>query len=88
MRLQAANRSELPATLLEQFKRTQQQTVQTEDGQSLNGITKINPAQKSLINALELKAPTPNKINTLHWASVELELSPSRDNRKRCANTH
>jgi hypothetical protein len=39
MRLQAANRGESPTTLLAQFKRIQQQTVQTEDGQSLNGIT-------------------------------------------------
>ena len=42
MRLQAANRGESPTTLLAQFKRIQQQTVQTEDGQSLNGITEIN----------------------------------------------
>jgi transposase len=64
MRLQAANRGESPTTLLAQFKRIQQQTVQTEDGQSLNGITEINPAQKSLFNALELKAPTPNNLIT------------------------
>jgi hypothetical protein len=64
MRLQAANRGESPTTLLAQFKRIQQQTVQTEDGQSLNGITEINPAQKSLFNALELKAPTPNNLLT------------------------
>jgi hypothetical protein len=63
MRLQAANRGESPTTLLAQFKRIQQQTVQT-DGQSLNGITEINPAQKSLFNALELKAPTPNNFLT------------------------
>ena len=62
MRLQAANRGESPTTLLAQFKRIQQQTVQTEDGQSMNGITEINPAQKSLFNALELKAPTPNNL--------------------------
>jgi len=62
MRLQAANRGESPTTLLAQFKRIQQQTVQTEDGQSLNGITEINPAQKSLFNALELKAPNPNNL--------------------------
>jgi transposase len=64
MKLQAANRGESPTTLLAQFKRIQQQTVQTEDGQSLNGITEINPAQKSLFNALELKAPTPNNLLT------------------------
>jgi len=62
MRLQAANRGESPTALLAQFKRIQQQTVQTEDGQSLNGITEINPAQKSLFNALELKAPNPNNL--------------------------
>jgi transposase len=64
MRLHAANRGESPTTLLAQFKRIQQQTVQTEDGQSLNGITEINPAQKSLFNALELKAPSPNNLLT------------------------
>jgi hypothetical protein len=64
MKLQAANRGESPTTLLAQFKRIQQQTVQTEDGQSLNGITEINPAQKSLFNALELKSPTPNNLLT------------------------
>ena len=64
MRLHAANRGESPTTLLAQFKRIQQQTVQTENGQSLNGITEINPAQKSLFNALELKAPSPNNLLT------------------------
>jgi ABC-type cobalt transport system substrate-binding protein len=64
MRLQAANRDESPTALLAQFKIIQQQTLQTEDGQSLNEITEINPAQKPLFNAPELKAPTPNNLLT------------------------
>ena len=64
MRQHTANRGESPTSLLSQFKRIQQQTVQTEDGQSLSGITEINPAQKSLFNALELKAPSPNNLLT------------------------
>jgi hypothetical protein len=63
-RLQAANRGESPTALLTQFKRIQQQTVQTEDGQSLNEITEINPAQKPILNAVGLKAPTPNNFIT------------------------
>ena len=54
MRLKTANRSESPATLLEQLKRIHQQTVQTGDGQTLIGLTEMTPAQKSLFAALEL----------------------------------
>ena len=59
MRLQAANRSESPSTLLEQLKRIHQQSVQTTDGRTLTGLTEITPAQKSLFAALELALPTP-----------------------------
>jgi len=59
MWLKAANRSESPATLLEQLKRIHQQTVQTIDGKSLTGLTEMTPAQKSLFAALELTPPTP-----------------------------
>jgi hypothetical protein len=64
MRLQAANRGQSPTTLLAKFKIIQQQILQTEEGQSLNGVTEINPAQKTLFNALGLKAPTPNNLLT------------------------
>ena len=62
MRLKAANRSESPSTLLEQFKRIHQQTVQTSDGQTLTGLTEMTPAQKSLFAALELALPTPSDL--------------------------
>jgi transposase len=62
MRLKAANRTESPSTLLEQFKRIHQQTVQTSDGQTLTGLTEMTPAQKSLFAALELALPTPADI--------------------------
>lgn len=62
MRLKAANRSESPATLLEQLKRIHQQTVQTPDGKTLTGLTEMTPAQKSLFAALELAPPTPSDL--------------------------
>jgi transposase len=62
MRLTAAKRSESPATLLEQFKRIHQQTVQTTDGKTLNGLTEMTPAQKSLFAALDLALPTPEDL--------------------------
>lgn len=62
MRLKTANRSESPATLLEQLKRIHQQTVQTGDGQTLTGLTEMTPAQKSLFAALELALPTPSDL--------------------------
>ena len=62
MRLTAAKRSESPATLLEQFKRIHQQTVQTTDGKTLTGLTEMTPAQKSLFAALELALPTPKNL--------------------------
>lgn len=62
MRLKAANRSESPATLLEQLKRIHQQTVQTTDGKTLTGLTEMTPAQKSLFAALELALPTPSDL--------------------------
>ena len=62
MRLTAAQRSESPATLLEQLKRIHQQTVQTTDGKTLTGLTEITPAQKSLFAALELALPTPSDL--------------------------
>ena len=62
MRLTAARRSESPATLLEQFKRIHQQTVQTTDGKTLTGLTEMTPAQKSLFAALELALPTPKNL--------------------------
>jgi transposase len=62
MRLKAANRSESPATLLEQLKRIHQQTVQTPDGKALTGLTEMTPAQKSLFAALELALPTPSDL--------------------------
>ena len=62
MRLKAANRSESPATLLEQLKRIHQQTVQTPDGKTLTGLTEMTPAQKSLFAALELALPTPSDL--------------------------
>jgi transposase len=62
MRLSAAQRSESPATLLEQLKRIHQQTVQTADGKTLTGLTEMTPAQKSLFAALELALPTPENL--------------------------
>ncbi len=62
MRLQAAQRSESPATLLEQLKRIHQQTLQTGDGQTLTGLTEMTPAQKSLFAALDLTPPTPSDL--------------------------
>lgn len=62
MRLTAAKRSESPSTLLEQFKRIHQQTVQTTDGKTLTGLTEMTPAQKSLFAALELAPPTPRDL--------------------------
>ena len=52
-------RSESPSTLLEQLRRILQQTVQTADGQTITGLTAMNPLQKSLFEALEMTAPTP-----------------------------
>ncbi len=57
LRLTAANRSESPATLLEQLKRIHQQTVQTTDGKTLTGLTEMTLTQKSLFAALELTLP-------------------------------
>jgi transposase len=62
MRLKAAKRSESPSTLLEQLRRIFQQTVQTADGQTITGLTDINPVQKSLFAALELTPPTPSDL--------------------------
>jgi transposase len=62
MRLSAADRSESPATLLEQLKRIHQQTVQTTDGKTLTGLTEMTPAQKSLFAALQLTPPTPSDL--------------------------
>ena len=62
MRLKAAKRSESPSTLLEQLRRILQQTVQTADGQTITGLTDMNPLQKSLFAALELAAPTPSDL--------------------------
>ncbi len=58
MRLKVAKRSELPTTLLEQLKRIHQQTIETNEGKTLTGLTEITPAQKSLFAALELTPPT------------------------------
>ena len=62
MRLKAAKRSESPSTLLEQLRGILQQTVQTADGQTITGLTDMNPLQKSLFAALELAAPTPSDL--------------------------
>jgi transposase len=62
MRLKAAKRSESPATLLEQFKRIHQQTIETNEGKTLTGLTEITPAQKSLFAALELTPPTSSDL--------------------------
>ena len=62
MRLKAAKRSESPATLLEQLKRIHQQTIETNEGKTLTGLTEITPAQKSLFAALELTPPTSSDL--------------------------
>ena len=62
MRLKAARRSESPSTLLEQLKRSHQQTVETSEGATLTGLTEITPAQKSLFAALDLAPPTPSDL--------------------------
>jgi transposase len=59
MRLKANQRAESPSRLLEQLQRIQQQTVKTADGQTLQGLTDMTPAQKSLFAALQLRTPTP-----------------------------
>jgi transposase len=62
MRLKAAKRSESPATLLEQLKRIHQQTIETNEGKTLTGLTEITPAQKSMFAALELTPPTSSDL--------------------------
>jgi len=62
MRLKVAKRSESPTTLLEQFKRIYQQTVETGDGKTLTGLAEITPAKKSLFAALKLAPPTPANL--------------------------
>lgn len=62
MRLKAAKRSESPTTLLEQLKRIHQQTIETNEGKTLTGLTEITPAQKSLFAALELTPPTSSDL--------------------------
>lgn len=62
MRLKVAKRSESPTTLLEQLKRIHQQTIQTNEGKTLTGLTEITPAQKSLFAALELTPPTSSDL--------------------------
>ena len=56
-----AKRAESPATLLEQLRRIDQQTVQTADGRTLTGLTEMTPAQKSLFAVLELGTAHPRK---------------------------
>jgi hypothetical protein len=48
--------------VLEQLRRILQQTVQTADGQTITGLTYMNPLQKSLFAALELTPPTPSDL--------------------------
>jgi hypothetical protein len=55
-------RSESPSTLLEQFKRIHQQTVETSEGKTLTGLTEITPAHKSLFAALDLTPPIPSDL--------------------------
>ena len=62
MRLKAAKRTESPTTLLESLKRIHQQTVETNDGKTLTGLTEITPDQKSLLAALELTPPSPSDL--------------------------
>lgn len=62
MRLTVSQRSEWPATLLEQLQHIHQQTVQTADGKTLTGLTEMTPTQKSLFAALELALPTPENL--------------------------
>lgn len=62
MRLKVAKRSESPATLLEQLKRIHQQTIETNEGKTLTGLTEITAAQKSLFAALELTPPTSSDL--------------------------
>lgn len=62
MRLKVAKRSESPTTLLEQLKRIHQQTIETNEGKTLTGLTEITPAQKSLFAALELTPPTSSDL--------------------------
>lgn len=62
MRLKVAKRSESPTTLLEQLKRIHQQTIETNEGKTLTGLTVITPAQKSLFAALELTPPTSSDL--------------------------
>ena len=62
MRLKVAKRAESPTTLLEQLKRIHQQTIETNEGKTLTGLTEITPAQKSLFAALELTPPTSSDL--------------------------
>lgn len=59
MRLKAANRSESPASLLQQLHRIHQQTAETPEGRKLRGLTEMTAEQKSLFAALEVAVPTP-----------------------------
>ncbi len=52
----------LPTALLERLKRIQQQSVETNDGTTLTGLTETTPAQKSLFVALDLTPPTPSDL--------------------------
>ena len=52
MRLKPNQREESPSRLLEQLRRIHQQTVRRTDGQTVDGLTDMTPAQKSLFTAL------------------------------------
>jgi hypothetical protein len=62
MRLKANNRPESPQRMLEQLRRIQHQTAQTDDGQVLRGLTELGAQQKDLFAAAGLTVPTPSHV--------------------------
>ena len=95
LRLTAANRSESPATLLEQLKRIHQQTVQTTDGKTLTGLTEMTLTHKSLFAALELTLPALGQYSIgadklggpIAGTGPQITLVPENDENGRNANT-
>lgn len=64
-RLKIAGSSLSPEAALERLRRVQRHTVSINDGVPLQGISTINPEQASVLAALELKKPAPERQMTL-----------------------
>lgn len=64
-RLKIAGSSLSPEAALERLRRVQRHTVSINDGVPLQGISTINPEQASVLAALKLKKPAPDRQMTL-----------------------